>query len=90
MAVTNRMTCEDAVRQFFAYLDRALAGEALESLEAHLATCLDCCDRLQFSRELDEFVKARVGEPAVPEHVEARVRRMIEIARGRAPGSGAR
>ena len=29
MDVTNRMTCEEAIRQFFAYLDRALAGEAL-------------------------------------------------------------
>ena len=71
------MTCEEAIRQFFAYLDRALSGEALESLEAHLAACLDCCDRLQFSRQLDHFARQRLGDVALPEALEFRIRRAI-------------
>lgn len=87
MEAMNRLNCEQAVRQFFAYLDRALSGEPLEALEAHLEACLDCCDKLQFSRQLDAFVKGRLGEVPLPEAVEARLQR--EIARILRPAPGA-
>jgi anti-sigma factor (TIGR02949 family) len=85
MDSTKRLTCEEAVRQFFAYLDRALAGEALESLESHLQACLDCCDRLQFSRRLDTFVKERVGDSALPDGLEERLRSSLAGARATGP-----
>ena len=77
----TRMSCEDAIRQFFAYLDRGLSGETLEALEAHLQECLDCCDRLQFSRQLDSLLRARLAAGGVPEGVEDRVRaRLAKLA----------
>jgi anti-sigma factor (TIGR02949 family) len=78
----SAMTCEQAVRQFFTYLDRALAGEELQDLEAHLDACLACCDRLAFSRQLDAFVRTRLPDAPVPEALEARVRRALADARG--------
>ena len=74
------LTCEEAVKQFFAYLDRALAGEVLDDLEAHLETCLSCCDKLAFSRQLDAFVRGRLPDSPVPEGLEARVRRALDGA----------
>ena len=73
----TRMSCEEAIRQFFAYLDRSLSGEPLEALEAHLQDCLDCCDRLQFSRRLDGALKARLAVGGIPEGVEDRVRERL-------------
>jgi anti-sigma factor RsiW len=73
----SAVTCEQAVRQFFTYLDRALAGEELQDLETHLQACLACCDRLAFSRELDAFVRARLPEAVMPVALEARVRRAL-------------
>jgi anti-sigma factor (TIGR02949 family) len=70
------LSCAQAMQRFFAYLDRALAGEALEDLEAHLEACLACCDKLAFSRELDAFVKQRLHSP-LPRRLEARVRRAL-------------
>ena len=78
MEQTERLTCGDAVRQFFAYLDGALAGGHLEALEEHLEACLDCCQRLEFSRTLDAFVKDRLGDEPLPEGIEERIRRRIE------------
>lgn len=78
MGPTAPLSCEEAVRLFFAYLDRALAGEPLEALEAHLAACLDCCDRLEFNRKLDAFVKRRLGEEPLPEGIEERIRRRLD------------
>ena len=71
------IACEQAVQQFFTYLDRALAGEELESLEAHLEACLSCCDKLAFSRQFDRFVKSRLPDQPVSPGLEARVRRAL-------------
>lgn len=71
------MTCEQAMQQFFAYLDRALSGEPLEDLEAHLEECLGCCDKLAFSRQLDAFVKTRLADTAVPAALEQRIRQRL-------------
>jgi hypothetical protein len=74
---TRKLSCNQAVREFFAYLDRALEGEALKDLEDHLETCLDCCDKLQFSRKLDAFVKDRLPEAPLPDGIENRIRRFL-------------
>ena len=84
--MTDRMTCQEAVSQFFAYLDRALAGQSLDNLEKHLGECLDCCDRLQFSRRLDAFVKDRLEDEPLPEGIEDRLRRGLERARAGTKG----
>jgi anti-sigma factor (TIGR02949 family) len=89
MKEARSMTCEEAVRRFFAYLDRALSGESLEVLEAHLEECLDCCDRLQFSRRLDAFV-ASVGEARMPDGLADRIRRGIARASWSAAAAGRR
>jgi anti-sigma factor (TIGR02949 family) len=73
----QKLTCEDAVKQFFAYVDRALKGESVDRLEAHLEECLACCDKLEFSRRLDAIVKDRLGEPSLPDGIEDRIRRIL-------------
>lgn len=77
MEATKRLTCNEATRQFFAYLDRALSAEPLDALEAHLQACLDCCDKLDFSRRLDRFVKERMVDAPLPEGIEEKVRRIL-------------
>ena len=74
---TKRLSCDEAVRRFFAYLDRALEGGDADALEEHLEACLDCCDKLDFSRRLDQVVKARVGDEPLPAGVEERIRRAL-------------
>ena len=79
--MSRAMTCEQAMRQFFAYLDRALTGETFEDLEQHLDACFHCCDRLQFSRLLDAFVRERVADEPLPEGIEARLRERLYSGR---------
>jgi anti-sigma factor (TIGR02949 family) len=76
----SRMSCDEAVRQFFAYLDRAMSGTPLQEFEQHLEQCLDCCDKLQFSRRVDALVRTRVGDASLPEGVEDRIRRRLAAA----------
>jgi mycothiol system anti-sigma-R factor len=77
MKDVKRLSCDEAVRQFFAYLDRALEGEDLPALENHLAACLNCCEKLEFSRKLDALVKARLEHAPLPDGLEDRIRRAI-------------
>jgi anti-sigma factor (TIGR02949 family) len=72
------LSCDEAVKQFFAYLDRALSGEPMEALEAHLEACLDCCERLEFGRSVDTFVKDRLGDAPLPDGIEERIRRELD------------
>jgi len=81
--MSRPMTCDQAVKQFFAYLDRALTGETLDDLERHLETCLDCCDRLQFDRQLDAFVRERFRDEPLPEGIEARLREHLQAVRAK-------
>lgn len=76
------LTCEQAMKQFFVYLDRAKSGEAFDDLEQHLEACLSCCDKLAFSRQLDAFVKSRLPDNPVPTGLQARVRRALDKAAG--------
>ncbi|MBI2460968.1 MAG: zf-HC2 domain-containing protein [Candidatus Rokubacteria bacterium] len=80
MGHEQRLTCADAMREFFAYLDRALSGESLEALEVHLEECLACCDKLAFARQLDAFIKARLGEAPLPPRLEERIRQALDHA----------
>jgi anti-sigma factor (TIGR02949 family) len=75
----SAINCEDAQRRFFAHLDRALADEDVEALETHLEACLECCDRLEFSRRLDSFVRSRLGEASLPPGLEERVHRALAV-----------
>lgn len=73
----SRLTCEEAMRQLFAYLDRALSGDTNDEMEAHLEECFSCCDRLAFSRQLDSFVKGRLADIDAPADLEERLRRRL-------------
>lgn len=60
------MTCEEAMKLFFAYLDKALKGQQLETLEDHLQECLDCCEHLDFTRQVNRVVGDRLQQQPVP------------------------
>jgi anti-sigma factor (TIGR02949 family) len=77
MAGTQRLSCAEALSRLTAYLDAALSGQDLEALEEHINACLDCCDRLEFSRKLDQAVRARLGDEPLPEGIEQRIRRAL-------------
>jgi len=74
---SRKLSCTQAVQQFFVYLDNALKGDDVADLEAHLEACLDCCERLEFSRKLDALVRTRLAGASLPEGIEQRIRRTL-------------
>jgi hypothetical protein len=76
----NELSCEVAIQELFAYIDRALAGAAVDELEEQLGHCLECCDQLAFTRRLDWFVRDRLRRVTAPAGLEDRIRRTLRRA----------
>jgi mycothiol system anti-sigma-R factor len=66
------ISCADAVRQLWEYLDGAVGEAQREAIEEHLGFCRRCCGEVEFAEELRRFL-ADHAEDEVPEEVHARL-----------------
>lgn len=66
------ITCAEAVRQLWEYLDGVVEEADREAIEEHLSFCRRCCGELDFAEELRGFL-ARPEEPGLPATVKARL-----------------
>jgi mycothiol system anti-sigma-R factor len=71
------ISCSEAVRQLWEYLDGTVEGEQREAIEEHLAFCRRCCGEVEFAEELRGFL-ARSGADEVPPEVLARLSATLE------------
>jgi anti-sigma factor (TIGR02949 family) len=71
------ISCDEAVRELWDYLDRALSPADLEAVEGHLAFCRRCCGEAEFARELRDFLASQSASE-VPDDVRARLERFVD------------
>lgn len=71
------ISCSEAVRRLWEYLDETLDSEGRSSIEAHLARCRRCCGELEFAKELRRML-ASAAEVDVPEAVLRRLSQTLE------------
>lgn len=75
------ISCEDAIRQMWSYLENELPSEDRAAIEAHMDICRRCCGEVEFVKEL-EGVLSRSGELEVPRDVHARMEAYLEALEG--------
>ena len=56
------ISCSDAVRQLWAYLDGSLDNGDRQAIEEHLDVCKRCCGEAEFAGELQTFLASHSGE----------------------------
>ena len=61
------ITCTEAVRQLWDYLDGVVEESERALLEEHLAFCRRCCGELEFAEELRGFLAAHAVDELPPE-----------------------
>lgn len=66
------ITCAEAVRQLWDYLDGAIGAEDRAAIEEHLGFCRRCCGEMEFAEELRGFLARSVAEE-LPDEVRARL-----------------
>lgn len=71
------ISCSEAVRQLWEYLEADLPADDRDRLEAHLAFCRRCCGEVEFAEELRGLLRS-AGSPAVPPAVESRLVAFLE------------
>lgn len=71
------ITCAEAVRQLWEYLDGVIDEPARHQVEEHLAFCRRCCGELQFAEELAGFLARPVADDLPPD-VRGRLRATLD------------
>jgi anti-sigma factor (TIGR02949 family) len=70
------LSCSDAVRQLWEYLDGGLPPEDAARIDDHLLFCRQCCGELGFARELQSLL-LDAADDDVPSDVRARLERFL-------------
>jgi anti-sigma factor (TIGR02949 family) len=61
------ISCDDAVRQLWEYLDDAVGIADREAIDAHLRYCRRCCGEVEFADELRRFLASHATSDIPPE-----------------------
>jgi len=71
------ITCSEATKRLWEYLDATLGEEDRVALEEHLNRCRRCCGELEFAEELTRFLAAS-GREQIPQDVLRRLNDTLE------------
>lgn len=71
------ITCAEAVRQLWEYLDGEVDEPGRQAIEEHLAFCRRCCGEVEFAEELRAFLSAS-GAAEIPGDVHDRLMATLE------------
>jgi anti-sigma factor (TIGR02949 family) len=63
------ISCSEAVRQLWEYLEGDVDASARGAIDGHLALCRRCCGEAEFTAALAELLRATAG-PDLPPQVE--------------------
>ena len=61
------ITCAEAVKQLWDYLDGVVEESQRELIEEHLGFCRRCCGELEFAEELRGFLASHAKEDLPPD-----------------------
>lgn len=75
------ISCTDAVRQLWNFVENELEADEREKIDEHLAFCRRCCGEVEFAEELRRFM-ARRPTVDVPAPVLDRFERLIDSLDG--------
>lgn len=61
------ISCSEAARQLWDYLDGTIRGPDRELIEEHLNLCRRCCGEAEFAQELRTFLGDHASEQLPPD-----------------------
>lgn len=78
------ISCDDAVRRLWEYLDNDLAADDRGRVENHLALCRRCCGEAEFAAALQDLLRSTVG-CELPADVERQLTGFLDTLQREAP-----
>jgi mycothiol system anti-sigma-R factor len=71
------ISCSDAVKQLWDYLDGSVQQSDKERIEEHLSVCRRCCGEMEFAEELRSFLANNASDD-LPADVRGRLTKFME------------
>lgn len=71
------ISCTDAVRRLWGYLEDEVSAQDRAAVEEHLAFCRRCCGEVEFATELRTLL-TKAADIDMPSSVEARLAGMLD------------
>lgn len=71
------ISCSQAVRQLWDYVEGAVEGPQREALEEHLSVCRRCCGEVEFAEELRSFLASH-ADIELPRDVQTRLTSFLD------------
>ncbi|MBA3729100.1 MAG: zf-HC2 domain-containing protein [Actinobacteria bacterium] len=71
------ITCAEAVKQLWSYLDQTLDRAEREGVREHLSFCRTCCGEVEFAQELQKFMSSQRSDE-IPSDVRIRLESLLE------------
>lgn len=71
------ISCSDAIRQLWEYVDGTVGEADRRLLDEHLARCRRCCAELEFAEELRDFL-AGTADEEIPDDVLSRLNATLD------------
>jgi anti-sigma factor (TIGR02949 family) len=72
----NNISCEEAVKRVFDYIDRYLSGKPLDELERHIESCRGCLSKVDFQLKLKSRI-ASVKPAKVSKDLDNKIKRLL-------------
>ena len=72
------ITCTEAVKRFWQYLDDDLAPKQQQLVDDHLGICRQCCGELEFARVLQSVLEDQRSVDELPAEVRERMARFVK------------
>lgn len=74
------ITCQEATRQLYEYLDKELSELDSAKIEEHLKQCQKCCGRFEFEKTLRSIVHDKARSSKIPTSLRDKI---VEVIEGR-------
>ncbi len=78
------ISCSEAVKQLWDYLEHDVTTRERDAVEEHLAFCRRCCGEMEFADELRGLLSS-AAEAELPPDVERRLSRTLDDLGGETP-----
>ena len=72
------ISCVEVVKKIFELLDGKITNSEQRQLDEHVATCRECCDRLEFEKILKEKLQETNKEKKVPPSLAKRIDTLLK------------
>jgi mycothiol system anti-sigma-R factor len=73
------MTCEEAVKKLYEYIDKELDKETVAQLDRHLEICKSCCDHFELEKKIKSLIQESCFDQKAPQFLKNKIKDNLKL-----------